>query len=598
MRSLIRSMRFMRPYSWIIIIGVFTVILPVVMELLVPRLLQYIIDQGIRTGRMSVIRQGAVIMLAAALIGAVMTVAQGYCRAILSQGLAFDMRNALFSHIQSFSFANLDQMRTGQLITRVSSDVDTVRLFSSGGLALLLRTSLMVVGSIIMLVVTDWQLSIIVFVILIISVVLLSVIVRIARPLFMIVQQRLDTLNTLVQENLAGVEVVKAFVREHFENSRFAQANLDYRDENIRVGRLLAIAMPALLVLTNLGTAAVLWWGGLSVISERMTIGSLIAFNNYLMIGMAPLLFLSNLVNMIARADASAERVLEVLDTQPSIESLERRNSSRTAQGQVIFDEVSFHYDAVGRVGQEGLLDDMYKDARQTSQSENETILQNISFCAEAGQKIALLGATGSGKSSLINLIPRFYDVTGGSVKIDGIDVRDWDLATLRANIAVVLQQTTLFSGTVRDNIAYGLPDASLDDVITAAKMAQAHDFIAAMPEGYESKVEAGGANFSGGQKQRIAIARALLIKPAILIFDDSTSAVDLDTEFKIQEALNQIMQGCTTFVVAQRINSVLNADQISVLEKGPISASGSHVELMRISPIYQEIFQSQLGEQ
>ena len=588
MNALRRITRFIRPYRWFILIGFFTVILPVAMELLVPRMLQYIVDQGIRAGDMSVVTQGALIMLGAALVGALMTVAQGYCRAQISQGLAFDMRNELFAYIQSFSFANLDQMQTGQLITRVSSDVDTVRMFSSAGLALLLRTSMMLVGSVIMLVITDWQLSLIMFVVLAISTAIMSAILRVARPLFIIVQERLGRLNTLVQENLAGVQVVKAFVREEFENSRFGQANFEYMDENIRVGRLLAIAMPALLVLTNIGTAAIIWWGGLSVINERLTVGQLIAFNNYLMIGMGPLLFLSNLLNMVSRADASAERVLEVLDTPPAIQAIPTPHRPDKLQGRVVFDQVSFHYDAFGRRGQDEASErsDIYED-----------VLEEVSFSVEPGQEVALLGATGSGKSSVVNLIPRFYDVTGGAIQIDGIDVREWDPALLRRQIGVVLQQNTLFSGTIRDNIAYGRADATLDDVEIAARAAQAHDFITAMPDGYDSIVESRGANLSGGQKQRIAIARALLIEPSILIFDDSTSAVDLDTEFRIQTALEQLMENCTTFIVAQRINSVLNADKILVLDRGRISASGTHTELMKSSTIYQEIYQSQLGE-
>jgi len=589
MNALRRIARFMHPYRWIILIGFFTVILPVAMELLVPRLLQYIIDQGIRAGDMATVTQGALIMLGTALVGALMTVAQGYCRAQISQGVAFDMRNELFAHIQSFSFANLDQMQTGQLITRVSSDVDTVRMFSSAGLALLLRTSLMLIGSVIMLVITDWQLSLIMFIVLGISTVIISIILRIARPLFVIVQERLGTLNTLVQENLAGVQVVKAFVREQFENSRFGQANVDYMDENIRVGRLLAIAMPALLVLTNIGTAAIVWWGGLSVINERLTVGQLIAFNNYLMIGMGPLLFLSNLLNMVSRADASAERVLEVLDAQPAIQGVSKPYSADKLQGRVTFDQVSFHYDAFGRRGGDEV-------SEQIADS-HEDVLEKISFSVEPGQQVALLGATGSGKTTLVNLIPRFYDVAGGAIQIDGVDVRDWDPAHLRQQIGVVLQQNTLFSGTVRENIAYGRADATLEKIQIAAKAAQAHDFITAMPDGYDSIVEARGANLSGGQKQRIAIARALLIEPSILIFDDSTSAVDLDTEFKIQTALEKLMENCTTFIVAQRINSVLNADKILVLDRGQISASGTHTELMKSSTIYQEIYQSQLGE-
>jgi ATP-binding cassette subfamily B protein len=627
MNALKRATTFMRPYKGMVLLGLVTTILPVIMELTVPRLLQYVIDQGIRIQNMPNIYWGAGLMFGTALLGAVATLGQGIARAQLSQGIAFDMRNLLFSHIQSLSYADLDQLQTGQLMTRISSDVDTVRMFSSAGLALLIRAVLMVVGSMVMLFVTDWELALIMLLLLAIMALLLRVLLGRAQPLFALVQQKLAALNTIVQENLAGVRVVKAYVRERYEIDRFRVGNIDYRDQNVQVGRLMALALPSLALLTNLGLVAIIWWGGLSVINERLSVGELIAFNNYLLIGMAPLLLLSNLLMMVSRADASAQRYFEVLDAEPRIQPVaapyrgsgDRRNAVR---GRVVFDRASFHYDSVALVDPAGATaaapaspngglapvtvaatprhpgsNGNGANGRERYGVGTEEVLDEVSFTVEPGQQVAILGATGSGKSTLINLIPRFYDVTAGAIRVDDVDVKAWDPAVLRRNIGMVLQETTLFSGTVRENIAYGRPDAALDEVMAAAKAAQAHDFISAMTEGYASVVEAGGTNFSGGQKQRIAIARALLIDPAILVLDDSMSAVDFETEVRLQAALETLMQGRTSFIVAQRISSVVKADQILVLDAGRIAAKGTHRELLADSPIYQEIYYSQLGE-
>ncbi len=586
MKSLWRIFRFMKPYGWFLFFGFLTTVLPVAMELSVPRLLQLMIDEGIRPRDMDRILLGAALMFVAALVGAASTLGQGYCRAVVSQGLAYDIRHALFRHIQSLSFANLDQMQTGQLMTRVSSDVDVVRMFSSAGLSLILRVLVMIFGSMIMLLLTDWELSLIMFAVAGLSAIFIRYLMVQATRLFTVVQQRLGALNTLVQENLAGIQVVKAFVRGPFEIERFAASNDDYREKNIAVGNLLAVAMPVLQVLTNVGAVAVLWFGGLSVLGDRLTLGELIAFNNYLMIGMGPLLFLGNLLMMAARAEASAERVLEVLNTQPALPIAPAPHQAERVLGRVAFDNVSFHYSRRGSNQDNG-----------AARASGDDVLHGISFVVEPGQQIALLGATGSGKSTLVNLIPRFYDVNGGKVSVDGVDVKAWDGNALRSGIGMVLQESILFSGTVRDNIAYGDAAATLDDVIAAAKAAQAHEFITAMPARYDSRIEAGGTNLSGGQKQRIAIARALLIQPGILIFDDSTSAVDMETEAKIQAALEKLAAERTTFIIAQRITSVLKADQILVLDQGRIAARGTHQQLLSSSEIYREIYQSQLGE-
>jgi len=590
MKSLRRMGRFARPYFWVSFFLVITVVLPVAMELAVPRVLGYVIDQGIVPGNMEAILRGTVVMLILAFAGAIATLGQGVCRALLSQGLAYDMRSDLFAHIQTFSFANLDQMQTGQLMTRISSDVDLVRMFIGNGLALILRFGLMIAGSMIMLFIIDWQLALIVLILMPLAVFVIWLVLHIAQPLFTIVQSKLSKLNTIVQENLSGVQVVKAFVRERFEIGRFQAVNEEYMEQHITVGQVMAGALPVLTLITNLGLVAVIWFGGLSAISGRLSTGELVAFINYLLIGMAPVMMLGNMLTMVSRAETSSARIWEVLDARPEIRQVETAHTAPSIAGAVTFSAVSFHYDGNG-----SQLHDFAPDSSRDKGGLN--VLNQVSFDVTPGQRVALLGATGSGKSSLVNLIPRFYDPDDGQIRVDGIDIRQWDLHTLRKNIGVVLQQTLLFSGTISENIAYGRPDATVAEITAAAKAAQAHDFITRMPKAYDSPVVERGANLSGGQKQRIAIARALLISPSILILDDSTSAVDMETEAKIQAALETVMQACTTFIVAQRISSVINADQILVLEHGRIAAQGTHRQLIESSEIYQEIYHSQLGD-
>lgn len=589
MKSLKRIIPYLKPYRWIVFWLAITVILPVVMELLVPKALNYMIDEGITVGDMAAIWRGAIVMLITALTGAAATLGQGVCRAVLSQGLAYDMRNKLFAHIQTFSFANLDQMKTGQLMTRLSSDVNQVRGFSSHGVSLLLRALLMLIGSVVMMFVIDSRLALITLIVLPLAGFLIWGLMELARPIFTVVQEKLSMLNTTVQENLAGVQVVKAFVRERFEIDRFIQSNDAYMQENIKVGKIMAVALPVLTLLTNLGIVAVIWFGGRDVIGSRLTLGELVAFNNYLMIGMAPLMMLGNILTAVSRAEASAARYLEVLDTSPTIEVNPNLQKVDSLQGKISFESVTFRYAINGNEQNTAVEEDVHRGGRN--------VLREVTFSVQPGKRVALLGSTGSGKSTLVCLIPRFYDVDCGQIKIDGMDVRTINPESLRKRIGVVLQQTTLFSGTIHENIAYGRPDANRDEVVVAAKSAQAHDFIMNMPEGYDSFVEERGSNLSGGQKQRIAIARALLINPAILILDDSTSAVDMETEAKIQTALDELMKLSTTIMIAQRISSVLSADQIIILDHGQITSQGTHSELLKSSPIYQEIYQSQMGD-
>lgn len=394
-------------------------------------------------------------------------------------------------------------------------------------------------------------------------------------PLYLLVQQKLDKLNTVLQENISGVRVVKAFVLEDHEGKRFRAANQDYAERTIRVTQIMSVLMPILSALMNFGVIVVVWSGGISNIKGTLSIGQIVAFANYLLTTIGPLGIMAQLSTVIASGMASSGRIEQVLSEVPEVPETQLEwSSDRPIHGRVEFKNVSFHY----------------------AGTSEEPVLQDISFVAEAGQSIAILGATGAGKSTLINLIPRFYDVTSGSVSIDGIDVRDMPGAVLFKNIGIVLQETILFSGSIRDNIAFGKPDATEADVQQAARAARAHDFIMELAHGYETLVEQRGVNLSGGQKQRLAIARAILLKPRILILDDSTSSVDVETEIQIQEALGELMRGSTNILVAQRISTVLNADRILVIEKGRLAAQGKHDDLMRTSRIYQEIYESQLG--
>jgi ATP-binding cassette subfamily B protein len=395
-------------------------------------------------------------------------------------------------------------------------------------------------------------------------------------PLFLTIQKKLDRLNTVLQENIAGVRLVKAFVRADHENERFALANEDFTDRNIRVMRFMATLFPAMSVFINVGMVIVIWAGGIQSIRGGVSVGQIVAFINYLQTTMGPLGIMVMLANVVAAAIASAERINEVLETVPEVQDPSAPLSLPDGHGErIVFQDVSFHYNGTDQ----GL------------------VLNGVNLEAEPGQTVAILGATGSGKSSLVNLVPRFYDVASGKVTWNGVDVRQVKQHDLLAQVGVVLQETVLFSGTVRDNIRYGRPEASQQEVIAAAQAVQAHDFIVNLPNGYDTRIEERGVNLSGGQKQRIAIARALLLKPSVLILDDSTSSVDVETETKIQDAMRDWLRDSTVFLVAQRISTVLHADKILVVDQGKVVAQGTHNELIQSSPVYQEIYASQLGE-
>jgi ATP-binding cassette subfamily B protein len=565
---------FLAPYwKWAVLAPLFMA-LEVAMDLMQPRMVQRIIDVGIAQRDMVVVTRTGLLMVGLALVGAVGGVGCTIFSVKASLGFGADLRGTLFRRVQAMSFGNLDELETGQLITRLTNDVTQIEQVVSMLLRIMVRAPLLLIGSLTMAIVTSPRLAWLLLALAPLVLLTLIWVVNKAFPLFSEVQQKLDNLNTVMQENLAGVRLVKAFVRDQHEVKRFRGVNDDLMSHSILAMRTAALAWPFLMLTLNLGVVGALWFGGLQVMEGSMAVGALVAFINYLMRTLMSMMFVSMLTIRLARAQASAERVEEVLASRPQVQNRNQATASFQPRGGVAFENVTFSYNG----------------------EDHDPVLKGLSFNAEPGKLVAILGATGSGKSSLIHLIPRFYDVSEGRITIDGVDVRDLDKETLRRTIGIALQESVLFTGTIRDNIRYGRPDASHEEVVAAARAAQAHNFITELPDGYDTELGQRGVNLSGGQKQRIAIARALLVQPAILILDDSTSSVDVETETKIQEALEDLMQDRTSFVVAQRISTVLNADKILVLEDGTIAGEGTHRELIAQSPIYREIYESQLG--
>lgn len=574
MRDSLRLARFLRPYWVWAALAPLLMVLEVTMDLTQPRLIAHIVDAGIAQGDLRVVVMTGSLQVVAALAGLGFGVGCAVFAIRAGQAFGADLRSALFRKVQALSFGNLDRLETGGLITRLTNDVTQVTELVMMLLRIMVRVPMLMVGGLILAIITSPQLSLIFVALFPVVIIALVVIINRTFPLFGEVQRRLDALNTVMQENLAGVRVVKAFARRQHERERFGQTNDALMERNIAAVRIGAVTMPLMMLMLNAGVIAALWFGGVRVQAGSLQVGQLIAFINYLTMSLMALIQASMLVVRVARAAASAERINEVLDSVPEIADAPDALTECVPRGRLAFEDVSFSYAKDGR----------------------DAVLKGVSFTVEPGQTLAVLGATGAGKSSLVNLIPRFYDVTRGRVTLDGVDVRRVSQASLRKAIAVALQESVLFSGTIRDNIRYGRPDASDEEMIAAAKMAQAHEFISHLPDGYDAIVGQRGVNLSGGQKQRIAIARALLMKPVVLVLDDSTSAVDTATEAKIQAALDAWPNAPTRVVVAQRIGSVMNADHILVLDNGRIVAQGSHDQLLATSPIYREIYQSQMG--
>ncbi|NWG17620.1 MAG: ABC transporter ATP-binding protein [Chloroflexi bacterium] len=514
----------------------------------------------------------AIFIAAFAAMRGLFSFVQAYMAEKVSQGVAFDFRNDLFAKIQRLSFSYHDQNQTGQLMIRATDDVEKVRLFIAQGLVLAAQAFILLTVTLVILLTTNWQLTLVILPTLPVALLLFIVFGAISQPLFVEVQRRISRLNTVLQEALAGIKVVKAFVREPYEQERFDRAADDLLAQSLKVSRTFAFLFPIIFLIAQLGQAAILYFGGQQILNGTLNLGEYQKFSLYLIYVFFPLGQLGFIISLMSQASASASRIFEILDAKSDVTDRPDAITLPPIEGHVEFKNVTFRYFG-----------------------SSEPVLNDVSFTAAPGQTIALLGATGSGKTTIINLIPRFYDASEGAVLIDGHDLRSVTLDSLRSQIGIVLQETNLFSGTIRDNIAFGRPEATMEEVVAAAQAAEAHDFITSFPDGYETPVGERGTTLSGGQKQRIAIARALLLNPRLLILDDSTSSVDLMTEYRIQKALDKLMMGRTSFVIAQRISTVLNADLILVMDKGRVVAQGKHEELMETSPIYAEIYHSQL---
>jgi len=586
LRQLGRALIYLNHYRSTALTAIAALLLSIFAQLLVPQMVQNILDAvaaGVgadatltpaQAAAIQGLTWGIVLIVVFAIVRGVFAFSQAFLAEKLSQGIAFDLRNELFAKIQRLSFSYHDRNRTGQLMVRATDDVEKLRLFLGQGLLTTLQSVVLLTGAFAMLLVTNWRLTLVVLPIIPIALVLFVAFGAITQPLFRVIQAKVSALNTVLQESLAGIRVVKAFARETQQIAAFRRAADEVLGQQITVARVLSFLFPIIFLVANLGQVAVLYYGGRQILDSTLTVGEWQKFSLYLLYVFFPIGQIGFIIGQMSQASASAERIFEILDAPNDVTDKPDAHPLPPVQGTVEFRDVSFRYF-----------------------NSSDPVLDGISFRAEPGMTVALLGATGSGKTTIINLIPRFYDVTGGAVLIDGADVRNIKLESLRRQIGIVLQETNLFSGTIRENIAFGRPDASDEEVTAAAKAAAAHDFILSFPDGYQTAVSERGTTLSGGQKQRLAIARALLLNPRILILDDSTSAVDVATEAQIQAALDRLMQGRTSFVIAQRISTVLNADLILVLDKGKVVAAGRHADLMEDSPAYVAIYRSQLVE-
>lgn len=574
LRSLQRVLRSLKSYRWLALGALVSLLLLTVANAVTPQLFRWAIDAGIAQKNLSIVLMSAGWMVVAAIGRGLFNFGQSFWAEAASQGVAYDLRNQIFSKIQNLSFSYHDQAQTSQLLTRVTSDIEQIRTFIGTSLIQVVGSGVTLVTIAVILLVMNWQLALITLAVVPLAAWLLAQFLTRNGELFRRVQEQLGDLNAVLQENLLGVRVVKAFVRESAELTRYTHLNDDLVMANMKTIRAIRGTFPLIFLLSNLITLAVVGYGGAEVIGGRFSIGELVAFNSYLLLILQPILLIGFAAPAIAQAAASAERVYEVVDAEIEIRDRPHAVAFSRCGGRITFENVWFRYPG------------------STTEA-----LKGVSFETKPKELIAILGMTGSGKSTIMNLIPRFYDVTAGSVRIDGCDVRDLTLSSLRTHIGLVFQETTLFSGTIRENITYAKPDASLEQVMEVAQMAQIHDFITSLPAGYETIVGERGVGLSGGQKQRIAIARTLLTDYNILILDDSTSAVDARTAAQIQAALDELMQQktCTAFVIAQRISTVRNADRILLMDKGQLVAQGTHEELMQTSPLYGAILESQV---
>jgi ATP-binding cassette subfamily B protein len=565
-RIILRCLSYLRPRRRLVI-GAYTVdLLAIGLSLLIPQLMRFIVDQGIGKQNLRLLSIAVLCLLAIALVRAVLSFLLGRFTEIASQGVAYDLRNAIHQKLSSLSFAYLDQARSGQLLARAIQDVDIVRFLTGRALLRAIESLVLLLATAVVLALMNQRLA---FLALLTMPFLAHRAIYFGsrfRPISRAIQQQIAVLTTLIEQNLRGARVVKGFAQEDAEIARFQTQNYSWFGLARVAARLQAINLPLMDLIANFSTVLIIWYGGTLVINHALTLGELVAFTAYLGQLVGPTRRLGNVIPAIAQAVASGERIFEILDAQSEVQDEPGARPLPAARGHVHFEHVSFSY-----AGRKGILEDINLDAKP-------------------GQVVALMGPTGSGKSSIINLIPRFYDPSQGRITIDGHDIRQVTLNSLRDQIGIVLQGTTLFAATISENIAFGRPGASDAEVLAAARAAQVDEFVSMLPDGYDTHVGERGVTLSGGQKQRIAIARALLKDPRILILDDATSSVDTETEHLIQLALERLMQGRTSFVIAQRLSTVRLADQILVLDHGRIEARGTHAELVQTCPMYADI--------
>jgi ATP-binding cassette subfamily B multidrug efflux pump len=571
-KALLRSLRFMRAYTGVAVAAVLAVLAGAALDLAAPQVLRWIVDSGIARSDLGVVWRGAGLLVLVAVGSGVASFGQSYLSARASHGAAFDMRNAIFARLQELSFSYHDRAQTGNLITRVTSDVDQIRDFVGGGLVNAVSAALMLVGAVVLLIVMNWRLAIVSLVAIPATLWVLVAFVGRLGPQSRRFQERLSALNSVLQENIAGIRVVKAFAREEFETKRYDTQSQALLVQGMAQRRTVANAFPLLSFVGSLGLVTVTWFGAVQIVHGTLTVGGLVAFTAYIALMLQPLFVIGFGAQSIATAGASAQRLFEVLDATSEVEEKPDADVLPALAGRVSFEGVSFRYPG-----------------------DDHDTLSEVTFEVAPGETVAIVGATGSGKTTVVNLVPRFYDVTDGTVRVDGHDVRDATLSSLRSQIGVVMQDSVLFSGTIRENIAYGRADASLAEVEAAARAAQADGFIRAFHDGYGTRVGERGIKLSGGQRQRIAIARALLVDPRILVMDDSTSSVDTETESALRAALEGLAEGRTTFIIAQRLSTVRRADRILLIDAGRIVASGTHEQLLADNCLYAEIATSQL---
>ncbi len=574
MKNLIRAARFLKPYTWQVIATLILLLTATGLNLLVPRIIQTVIDEGLLAGNTSYLIRSSLFLLGLGLASAILGLSNRYLSEWVAARVGYDLRNRMYDHIQYLPFTYHDHAQSGQLISRCIEDVRSIEKFAGSSIAEIVRFFLLTIGILFVMLSVNMKLALIALLPMIPLILMTASFGAKIGKLFFAVDAAVGEVSNRLQENVTGVQVVRAFAREEYEIKRFEVANKDVFTKWIRVIDEWAKIMPTSNWLTTLGTILVLYFGGQMVMSGIMTIGTVVAFNAYILMMAEPAQALTGLVNAGGEAAAGAQRVFEVLDTEPAIQSKNDAVVLSMLKGEVEFRNVSLKY-----------------------QDEKTESLSNLDLTVEQNRIVALIGPTGSGKTSLVNLIPRFYDVTEGGVLVDGYDVRDVELTSLRRQIGIVLQTSLLFSDTIRANIAYGRPDATDEEVFAAAKAAQAHEFITGFPLGYATIVGERGVTLSGGQRQRVAIARALLMNPRILILDDSLSSVDTQTEKLIQTALDTLMEGRTTFVIAHRMSTVRRADLILVMDKGQIVERGTHYELLKRGGLYKEIHDLQLTQ-